>query len=107
MKLACPNCESADFAKHGKDASGKQKFRCRACGRQFLGGSKFRLDSKTKNIINNLLLAGVHPQKIVLAIPEVSLRWVYRLRKNMQKRDSEIVSKGKHKKDCPTPRGRK
>ena len=96
MKFACPNCESSDLAKHGKDA-GRQKFRCRVCGRQFLGESKFRLDSKTRNVINNLLMAGVSPNIIVLAIPEVSLRYVYKLRKKIHGGDSGTVCKGNSK----------
>ena len=35
--IACPECGSLDFVKRGKDAKGKQRYKCRDCERTFVG----------------------------------------------------------------------
>ena len=42
----CPGCHSEALYKYGKTKTGKQRFLCLICGRQFTKGSS---DSRTKN----------------------------------------------------------
>jgi transposase-like protein len=34
LTMHCPHCESEQLTKYGRAPNGKQKYRCRACGRQ-------------------------------------------------------------------------
>ena len=34
--MNCPKCNSSQFVKNGHTHYGKQRFRCQACGRQFV-----------------------------------------------------------------------
>lgn len=45
--IACPHCGSLGFARRGKDSLGKQRYRCRDCGRSF-GGSARKIFGTTK-----------------------------------------------------------
>ena len=36
VTMHCPLCESVQINRYGKSKQGKQRFRCMACGRQFL-----------------------------------------------------------------------
>ena len=81
--LSCPQCRGSKLSRYGKTAAGRQKYRCLnpACRRQFVYGSDHLLDPETKKIVMNLLSAGVEPVQIHRAVPEVSLRWIYELRR--------------------------
>jgi transposase-like protein len=84
--IRCPQCGGSGLEKYGKTSSGKQKYRCinTGCGRQFVAGSNYFIDSKIKNIIKQLLLDKVPPKKIAAAVPEISLRWIQELRRRMK-----------------------
>lgn len=47
VDIACPHCGSVDFVKRGRDALGKQRYKCRDCGRSF-GGSAKKIFGTTK-----------------------------------------------------------
>src|SRR5512138_895339 len=36
IRNACPRCEETDYKKNGKAHHGKQNYRCRRCGREFI-----------------------------------------------------------------------
>jgi len=83
----CPNpgCGGERLQRWGKSSTGRQKYRCRDCGRQFVPGSDHLLDPDKKAIVLSLLAAGVEPNKIREAIPEISIRWIYELRKRVRR----------------------
>ena len=59
----CPVCQSSHVVKNGKIPNGKQNFRCRKCGRQFVLDPQNKIiDQATKTLIDKLLL-----EKIPLA----------------------------------------
>lgn len=47
--VKCPSCTSTACYKYGKAWTGKRRFLCLICGRQFTFGSK-RIDAKTKSL---------------------------------------------------------
>jgi transposase-like protein len=60
---ACPACDSTHTVKNGKIHNGKQNFKCRDCGRQFVQDPQNKLITQaTKTLIDKLLL-----EKIPLA----------------------------------------
>ena len=79
--IECPSCQGKGLTKFGKTVAGRQKYRCVACGRQFVAGSVHLLTPETKEIVMGLLSSGVSPVHIKAAIPSVSLRWIYELRR--------------------------
>ena len=87
-QILCPQCGSAGVVRFGKAASGRQKYNCRDCGRQFVPdpGNR-RIDEETKRVVLQLLAEGVPPAKIKSAYPDVSLRWIYTQRKRLSCND--------------------
>ena len=91
--VTCPECGGAKLARYGKTAAGLQKYLCRSlsrktadgkhfeCRRQFVAGSTRLIDPDRKRIALELLAQKVDPVKIKAAVPEISLRWLYKLRK--------------------------
>jgi transposase-like protein len=58
-----PVCQSTHVVKNGKIHNGKQNFKCRECGRQFVQEPQNKIiDQATKRLIDKLLL-----EKISLA----------------------------------------
>ena len=61
--LRCLNCGSEDIMKNGTTRRGKQNYKCRACGRQFVENPQWkRREAETRATIDRLLL-----EKIPLA----------------------------------------
>jgi transposase-like protein len=61
--LTCPSSNSTHVVKNCKIHNGKQNFRCRECGRQFVQDPRNKIiDEATKTLIDKLLL-----EKIPLA----------------------------------------
>ena len=55
--ISCPNCDSQHTVKHGRIHTGKQNYRCRDCGRQFVQDPPHKvIDPATKDLIDKLLL---------------------------------------------------
>lgn len=61
----CPNCESDHVVKNGRTHFGKQNYKCRGCGRQFVEqAQKKRISQETWEEVDRLLkekvsLAGI------------------------------------------------
>ncbi|MDR3174056.1 MAG: IS1 family transposase, partial [Treponema sp.] len=36
IDIKCPHCHSANVTRNGKKSKGKQNYRCKDCGRQFI-----------------------------------------------------------------------
>jgi len=87
--ISCPECGGTDLIKHGKTPAGKQKYRCSSisCRHQFVGGSKYLIDEKTRRVVKGFLAQGIAPAKIKKSIPEVSLSWIQQLKRRMKSND--------------------
>jgi insertion element IS1 protein InsB len=78
MLMKCPVCASEDVVKNGKIHTGKQRFKCHTCGRQFVTNpTKKMITPATKALIEKLLL-----ERISLAgicrVTGVSESWLQR-----------------------------
>ena len=55
--LTCPRCQSTQVVKNGRIYNGRQNFKCKACGRQFvLNPTKKVIGQDTRELIDKLLL---------------------------------------------------
>ena len=74
--MKCPKCESEQIIKNGSIHTGKQKYMCKACGRQFVEDPQYRVISdETKVLINKLLLEKL-PLAGIARVTGVSERWL-------------------------------
>jgi predicted Zn finger-like uncharacterized protein len=74
--LSCPHCHSQRFVKNGSIHNGKQKYRCKECGHQFIENpTKKYIDDRTKEIIDKLLLERISLRGIARATG-VSITWL-------------------------------
>jgi transposase-like protein len=82
----CPACKGNELQRYGKTKAGLQKYRCLAprCRRQFVAGSTHLIDPEKKKIVQDLLGQGIPPKKIKAAVPEISVRWLYELRRKVR-----------------------
>ena len=72
----CPSCQSERVIKNGSIHTGKQKYQCKDCGRQFVEDPQFRIVSdETKALIDRLLLEKISLAGIARAV-EVSESWL-------------------------------
>ena len=74
--LRCVACQSKQVIKNGHIHNGKQRYRCKSCGRQFVyGATNKRISEATKAQIDKLLL-----EKLLLAgiarVSDVSETWL-------------------------------
>lgn len=76
MSISCPSCESQQIVKNGKIHNGKQNYRCRGCGRQFVENRQQKIISQsTKNLIDKLLLEKI-PLAGIARVTNVSEPWL-------------------------------
>ena len=74
--MNCPECESDNIVKNGNIHNGKQRFKCKECGRQFIENpSKKIISEEQKNIIDRLLSERISLAGIARIIG-VSERWL-------------------------------
>jgi transposase-like protein len=74
--MRCPECSSDKIIKNGSIHTGKQKYMCKACGRQFVEDPEHRIISdETKALIDRLLLERLSLAGIARAA-QVSDRWL-------------------------------
>ena len=74
--MNCPKCQSTQIIKYGHSHYGKQRFRCQACGRQFVeDATRQPIDKETRQLVDKLLL-----ERLALAaiarVTGVSKRWL-------------------------------
>lgn len=73
---SCRSCHSGDVVKNGRTRHGKQNYKCRDCGCQFVEDPQWRLISdETKGIIDRLLLEKISLAGIARAL-EISELWL-------------------------------
>ena len=76
IEMTCPTCGSHDISKNGTTHRGKQNYKCRDCGRQFVEDPQWQpKPKKTKALVNRLLHEKIPLAGIARAI-EVSESWL-------------------------------
>ena len=74
--MQCPQCANKQIVKNGSIHNGKQKYKCKACGRQFIEQpQQRRISAETKTIIERLLLERISLAGIA-RVTGVSERWL-------------------------------
>jgi transposase-like protein len=74
--MHCPSCQGTHVIKNGTIHSGKPKWKCKACGRQFvIDPTQQRISDATKLLIDKLLLERLSLAAIV-RVTGVSPRWL-------------------------------
>ena len=74
--MNCPACLSNEIVKNGSFSNGKQRYKCRGCGRQFvLNPQKRPISNETKTLIDKLLLERLSLAGIA-RVTGVSKRWL-------------------------------
>jgi transposase-like protein len=72
----CPDCHADRGLKNGSNATGKPKYACKACGRQFVDDPDWRVISdEIKGIIDRLLHERISLAGIARAV-QVSESWL-------------------------------
>ena len=75
-QMQCPRCQSERIVKNGTIHSGKPKWMCKDCRRQFVVDPIIRrISDETKQIVDKLLLERVSLAGIV-RVTQVSQRWL-------------------------------
>ena len=76
IREVCPNCGSEKYKKNGHIHSGKQNYRCKECGRQFVMDYEFKdIGDFKKDLINKALLER-NSLRGISRIFSVSLTWL-------------------------------
>ncbi len=74
--LRCPNCGSEDIMKNGTTRRGKQNYKCRDCGRQFVENPQWRRrEPDSKAMIDRLLLEKI-PLAGIARVLKLSASWL-------------------------------
>ncbi len=74
--MKCPGCSSEQIVKNGSIHTGKQKYKCKACGRQFVENPKHpAISDETKALIDKLLLEKL-PLAGIARVTDVSETWL-------------------------------
>lgn len=74
--MNCPNCQSSQIIKYGRIHTGKQRYRCHDCGRQFVENPSHRpISRETRELVDRLLLERIALAGIARAA-QVSVRWL-------------------------------
>lgn len=72
----CPSCQSKHTVKNGHIHTGKQRFLCRGCGRQFVKNPTNKIiDQDTRDLIDRLLLERISMAGIARSA-QVSEQWL-------------------------------
>jgi IS1 family transposase/DNA-directed RNA polymerase subunit RPC12/RpoP len=76
IEMTCPTCGSHDISKNGTSHRGKQNYKCRDCGRQFVENPQWQPKPKeTKALVNRLLHEKI-PLAGIARATETSEGWV-------------------------------
>ena len=76
VEMTCPTCGSHEISKNGTTRRGKQNYKCRDCGRQFVEDPQWQPKSKDTFGIVNLLLLEKIPLAGIARVTQVSGRWL-------------------------------
>src|SRR5512143_2870639 len=76
IRNACPRCEGTDYKKNGKAHQGKQHYRCRRCGREFIRElERHPIAPEQQELVKKLLLERISLRGICRVV-RVSLDWL-------------------------------
>lgn len=85
----CPRCSSRQVVKNGKIHNGKQNYKCRTCGRQFVQNpGNHQINQITKELVDKLLQENL-PLAAICRITGVSGRWLHLYLKRKNQESSE------------------
>ncbi|MEO1149329.1 MAG: IS1 family transposase, partial [Cyanobacteria bacterium J06638_22] len=88
IEMTCPTCGSHDISKNGTTRRGKQNYKCRDCGRQFVEDPQWQPKSKdTFGLVNVLLLEKI-PLAGIARVTQVSDSW---LQEYVNDADAEVT----------------
>ena len=96
--MQCTRCNSQHTVKNGISVTGKQKYKCNACGFQFvLNPEKLPISNETKDLIDKLLLERISLAGIA-RMTGVSERWLqYYVNDKYEKTPRQVIVKKKSK----------
>ena len=77
-EMTCPTCGSHDISKNGMTRHGKQNYKCRDCGRQFVETPQWKPKAKDTFELVDLLLLEKIPLAGIARVTQVSDRWLQR-----------------------------
>jgi len=77
-EMTCPTCGSHDISKNGTTRHGKQNYKCRDCGRQFVENPQWKPKDKDTFSLVDLLLLEKIPLAGIARVTQVSERWLQR-----------------------------
>ncbi len=76
IEMTCPTCGSHDISKNGTTRRGKQNYKCRDCGRQFVEDPQWKpKDKDTIGLVTLLLLEKI-PLAGIARVTQVCQRWL-------------------------------
>lgn len=76
IEMTCPTCGSHDISKNGTTRRGKQNYKCRDCGRQFVEDPQWKPKDKDAFGLINLLLFEKIPLAGIARVTGVSEAWL-------------------------------
>ncbi|MEM7769301.1 MAG: IS1 family transposase [Cyanobacteria bacterium P01_A01_bin.37] len=74
--MTCPTCGSHEISKNGTTRRGKQNYKCRDCGRQFVEDPQWKPKDKPTSDLVDLLLLEKIPLAGIARVAQVSDSWV-------------------------------
>jgi insertion element IS1 protein InsB len=94
-RMQCPRCQGSQVVKNGTIHSGKPKWKCKACGRQFVATvEQRRIPAETKVLVDKLLLERISLAGIVRTTG-VSARWLqYYVNKKYEHQPRSVTVSG-------------
>lgn len=79
----CPRCSSVLAYRDGSDRKGKQRYRCKVCGRTYVG-NRAGIREDIREIAASLLLEGIPVPTLAKAMRRhCSRRWLYNLKTSL------------------------
>lgn len=75
-EMTCPTCGSHDISKNGMTRRGKQNYKCRDCGRQFVEDPQWKPKDKSDLVLIDLLLLERLPLAGISRVADVSESWL-------------------------------
>ncbi len=88
--LTCPRCQLSHIKKNGHTYYGKQNYRCKRCGRQFVENSQLINQSK-RNLVKKLLLERISLSGICRVL-DISLTWLLDFIEQVYARNDEQLN---------------
>ena len=76
IEMTCPTCGSHDISKNGTTRRGKQNYKCRDCGRQFVEDPQWKPKDKDTFSLVELLLLEKIPLAGIARVTRVSGSWL-------------------------------